>query len=101
MSARLSVVAVSVLCAILIRRATRFKQAEAVTVLWEVGCAVAVAFLVSSRSDLALFVVLLLPSIFYLVAPISFRWTFILGFGTSVPASASRWRHSMILPRSS
>ncbi|MGO4739346.1 putative bifunctional diguanylate cyclase/phosphodiesterase [Bosea sp. 2KB_26] len=81
--ARLSVVAVSILCAVLIRRATRFKQAEAVTVLWEVGCAVAVAFLVSSRSDLALFVVLLLPSIFYLVAPISFRWTFILGFCTS------------------
>ena len=81
--ARLCVVLVSLLCFALVRRAVRFEQAQAVTLLWEVTTAVAVAFLVSSRSDLALFVVLLLPSIFYLVAPTSFRFTLLMGAGAS------------------
>lgn len=82
--ARLMVVFASLVCLLLIRRAATFRQAEAVTLLWEGSVAVCVAFLVSSRSDLALFVVLLLPAIFYLVAPISFRWTLPFGVGTSV-----------------
>ncbi|MDP3407008.1 bifunctional diguanylate cyclase/phosphodiesterase [Bosea sp. (in: a-proteobacteria)] len=82
--ARLSVVAFSLLCVWLVARATTVARAEAVTVLWQATTAVAVAFLVSSRSDLALFVVLLLPSIFYLVAPTSFRFTLLMGIGTSV-----------------
>jgi len=82
--ARLGVVFVSLVCMLLIRRAASFRQAEAVTLLWEGFVAVGVAFLVSSRSDLALFVVMLLPSIFYLVAPISFRWTLLFGAATSV-----------------
>lgn len=81
--ARLVVVAASLLCFALVRKATRFGQAQAATIGWEVTTALAVAFLVSSRSDLALFVVLLLPSIFYLVAPTSFRWTMMLGLGCS------------------
>ena len=81
--ARLSVVFFSVVCFSLVRRAVRFEQAQAVTLLWEVTTAIAVAFLVSSRSDLALFVVLLLPSIFYLVAPTSFRFTLLTGVGVS------------------
>ncbi|WNJ89477.1 putative bifunctional diguanylate cyclase/phosphodiesterase [Bosea sp. 685] len=82
--ARLAVVAASLVCAGLIRRAVSFRQAERVTILWEVSCAVAVALIVSSRSELALFVVLLLPSIFYLVAPTSFRTTVVLGIGCSI-----------------
>lgn len=82
--ARLSVVFFSLVCFALVRRAARFEQAQAVTLLWEVTTAVAVAFLVSSRSDLALFVVLLLPSIFYLVAPTSFRFSLLMGVGASV-----------------
>ncbi len=82
--ARLCVVVVSLVCFALMRRAVRFEQAQAVTLLWEVTTAIAVAFLVSSRSDLALFVVLLLPSIFYLVAPTSFRFTLLMGCGASV-----------------
>ncbi|WP_181300632.1 EAL domain-containing protein [Bosea sp. 124] len=82
--ARLAVVLFSLLCFALVRRAARFGQAQAVTLLWEATTAVAVAFLVSSRSDLALFVVLLLPSIFYLVAPTSFRFTLLMGGGASV-----------------
>jgi diguanylate cyclase (GGDEF)-like protein len=82
--ARLSVVAFSLLCFLLVRRATGIGRALAATLLWEVTTAVAVAFLVSSRSDLALFVVLLLPSIFYLVAPTPFRFTLLMGVGASV-----------------
>lgn len=82
--ARLCVVFFSLLCFVLVRRAQRFEAAQAVTLLWEVTTAVAVAFLVSSRSDLALFVVLLLPSIFYLVAPTSFRFTLLMGCGASI-----------------
>lgn len=80
----LGVVFVSLVCMLLIRRVASFRQAEAVTLLWEGFVAIGVAFLVSSRSDLALFVVMLLPSIFYLVAPISFRWTLLFGAATSV-----------------
>lgn len=82
--ARLCVVAVSLLCFLLVRRATSVRRALAVTVLWEATTALAIAFLVSSRSDLALFVVLLLPSIFYLVAPTPFRLTLLIGVGTSL-----------------
>ena len=82
--ARLSVVMFSLLCFLMVRRTTDLGRALAATLLWEATTAVAVAFLVSSRSDLALFVVLLLPSIFYLVAPTPFRFTLLMGIGTSV-----------------
>lgn len=81
--ARLWVTAFSVLCFMLVRRATGFERAQAITLLWELSTAIGVAFLVSSRSDLALFAVLLVPSIFYLVAPTSFRFTLLMGAGAS------------------
>ncbi|PZU94535.1 MAG: GGDEF-domain containing protein [Chelatococcus sp.] len=77
--ARLFVVAASLLCLGLLSRVATFRQTDAVTALWEICTAVGVGLLVSSRSDLALFVVLFLPSIFYLVAPASFRITLSLG----------------------
>lgn len=81
--ARLVVVATSLLCYGLVRKATRFEEVQRILIGWEVATALAVALLVSSRSDLALFVVLMLPSIFYLVAPTAFRWTMTLGVGCS------------------
>lgn len=81
--ARLMVVFASLVCFALVRRASRFAQAQGVLIGWEVTTALMVALLVSSRSDLALFVVLMLPSIFYLVAPTTFRWTMTLGLGCS------------------
>lgn len=86
--ARLVVVGVSLLCWALCRKALSFRQAEAVMVLWQAATALAVAFLVSSRSDIALFVVMMLPSIFYLVVPTSFGWS-----PSAAPDAASRcWR---------
>lgn len=81
--ARLMVVFASLICFALVRRATLFAQAQAVLIGWEITTGLMVALLVSSRSDLALFVVMMLPSIFYLVAPTAFRWSMVLGVGCS------------------
>jgi signal transduction histidine kinase/FixJ family two-component response regulator len=82
--ARLAVVGVSLMCWWLLRNAVVFRAAETIMVLWQWVTGIGVAFLVSSRSDLALFVVLMLPSIFYLVVPTSFRWSTVSGLGCSV-----------------
>lgn len=82
--ARLLVVFASVVCALLVRKATQARQIERIVIGWEIAAALGIAALVSSRSDLALFVVMLLPAIFYLLIPTSFRWTLILGTGCSV-----------------
>ncbi|WP_210493811.1 putative bifunctional diguanylate cyclase/phosphodiesterase [Microvirga antarctica] len=82
--ARVGVVAVSILCVWLVRWATTFQHAQRLMLLWELATAIGVAFLVSSHSNLALFVVLLLPSIYYLVVPTSFRWTVTAGVTCSI-----------------
>jgi signal transduction histidine kinase/ActR/RegA family two-component response regulator len=82
--ARLAVVGISLACWAMIGKARTFGKAQAVLVLWQAVTALAIAFLVSSRSDLALLVVLMLPSIFYLVVPTSFRWTIVTGAGCSI-----------------
>lgn len=82
--ARALVVIISLICFWRIRRVTTFRSAQNSMLTWEFVTAIAVAFLVSSHSNLALFVVLLLPSIYYLVVPTSFRWTVISGIACSV-----------------
>lgn len=82
--ARVAVVIVSLACYWAIRQAATFRGAQKTMVVWELVTAVGVALLVSSHSNLALFVVLLLPSIFYLVVPTSFRWTVIAGMVCSI-----------------
>jgi diguanylate cyclase (GGDEF)-like protein/PAS domain S-box-containing protein len=82
--ARASVVMISLVCLALISRATSFARAERVMVLWQGVCGAGVGVLVSSHSEIALFVVIMLPSIFYLVVPTSFRWTMISGIGCSL-----------------
>lgn len=82
--ARLAVVAVSLLCLGLAQTAVSVRGIYLVSVLWQWVTAAGVAVLVSSRSDLALFVVLLLPMVFYLTVPLPFLWTLIGGVGASV-----------------
>ncbi|MBL8573260.1 MAG: EAL domain-containing protein [Hyphomicrobiaceae bacterium] len=77
--ARLSVIAVSVFCAGMVRGVVSIRQMPPILLVWETVTAIGVAFLVSSGSDLALFVALLLPTVFYLVVPTSFRLTLIMG----------------------
>ena len=81
--ARLAVVAVSLGCFLAALRPADFPRLQRLMLTWEGVTAVGVGFLVSSRSDLALFVVLMLPSIFYLVMPTAFRWTVAMGVGCS------------------
>ncbi|BBF68842.1 putative bifunctional diguanylate cyclase/phosphodiesterase [Sphingomonas bisphenolicum] len=71
--ARLAVVAGSLLCLALWRYTRSFSALERLCFLWQGITAIGVALLVSSRSDIALFVLVMLPLVFYLVVPTSFR----------------------------
>jgi diguanylate cyclase (GGDEF)-like protein/PAS domain S-box-containing protein len=82
--ARVVVVLIALLCFLALRRAATFRQAQLAMVAWEWINAAAVAVLVSSHSEIALFVILMLPSIYYLAVPTSFRWTLASGIGCSV-----------------
>ncbi|GBU16597.1 MULTISPECIES: EAL domain-containing protein [Methylobacterium] len=81
--ARLIVVFASIACFLLAARVSEFRVLQRIMLAWEAIATISIAFLVSSRSDIALFVVLLLPTLFMLVVPTSFRWTVIVAFGSS------------------
>lgn len=72
---RLVLIAFSLACLALVHRMASFGTLQRLMIAWQGVTASSVALLVSSHSEIALFVVLLLPMIFYLVVPISFRWT--------------------------
>jgi diguanylate cyclase (GGDEF)-like protein/PAS domain S-box-containing protein len=103
--ARVSVVLWSLACLWLCRRMTSFPAVERICFAWQVVTAIGVAFLVSSRSDIALFVLVMLPLVFYLVVPTSFRGNVGGGLGCGAalligylaPAPASRTMLGMIL----
>lgn len=75
--ARSAIILISLACLWLNGRCTSYKSAERIMLLWQWVTAPAVALLVSSHSEIALFVVLMLPLIYFLVVPTSFRWTLI------------------------
>lgn len=81
--ARIVVVVASLACLWAAWKAASFRRAEVSMIAWEWTTGAAVSVLVTSRSDLALLVVMMLPSIFYLAVPTSFRWTLISGIGCS------------------
>lgn len=71
--ARIAVILWSLYCLSLCRHMTSFTRVERICLAWQVVAAIGVAFLVSSRSDIAIFVLVMLPLVFYLVVPTSFR----------------------------
>ncbi|KKW93227.1 diguanylate cyclase [Sphingobium chungbukense] len=71
--ARTAVVLWSLVCLSLSRHMVNFRAVERICFAWQLVTAIGVAFLVSSRSDIAIFVLVMLPLIFYLVVPTSFR----------------------------
>lgn len=77
--ARAVVVAISLVCLALVYRAQNFQQMQRILILWQVVVSAGVGFLVLSHSAIALFVVILLPSIFYMVVPVTFRWKLTMG----------------------
>lgn len=82
--ARICVILWSLFCLSLCRRMTSFSAVERICFAWQVVTAVGVAFLVSSRSDIAVFVLVMLPLVFYLVVPTSFRGNVGGGLGCGV-----------------
>ncbi|WP_051092896.1 EAL domain-containing protein [Methylobacterium sp. 77] len=73
--ARLCVILVSGLCLIATRNIVSFGRLQAVMVTWELLVAGCVAVLCSSRSDIALIVLLLLPAMYMIVVPTRFVWS--------------------------
>ena len=71
--ARIVVILWSLACLSVSHRMTSFRAVERICFAWQAVIAVGVAFLVSSRSDIAVFVLVMLPLVFYLVVPTSFR----------------------------
>lgn len=103
--ARITVVLWSLYCLSLCRRMTSFRAVERICFAWQVVTAIGVAFLVSSRSDIAIFVLVMLPLVFYLVVPTSFRGNVGGGMGCGaalllgylLPAPASTTMLGMVL----
>lgn len=82
--ARGVVIAIAVIAYVGARRCRRFRELQAWMVSWEWVNAIAVGVLVTSQSEIALFVVIMLPSIYYLAVPTRFRWTALTGIGSSI-----------------
>lgn len=82
--ARAVVVAVSLACLFALRRCVTPSQAQRVIVTWEFVTALAVGFLVSSHSDVAIFAVIVLPAIYYLAVPTPFTSKLMSGIGCSI-----------------
>ncbi|MDZ7895150.1 MAG: EAL domain-containing protein [Sphingobium sp.] len=80
---RLTNIVVSTLCFLALGRMRSVSGVERVMVAWMGTTALGVATLVGSRGEGSLFIVLLLPMIYYLVVPVSFRWTLIGAMGCS------------------
>jgi diguanylate cyclase (GGDEF)-like protein/PAS domain S-box-containing protein len=103
--ARVVVVLWSLYCLSLCGRMTSFKAVERICFAWQVITAICVALLVSSRSDIAIFVLVMLPLVFYLVVPTSFRGNVGGGLGCGAalltgylaPAPASSTMLGMVL----
>lgn len=73
--ARLGIILVSILSLLATWNVASFGRLQVVMVTWEILVAGAVALLCSSRSDIALFVILLLPAIYMVVMPTRFLWS--------------------------
>ncbi|WP_157926093.1 MULTISPECIES: GGDEF domain-containing protein [Methylosinus] len=81
--ARCAVILVAIVAYFGSRRCVRFETLERWLICWQALTALGVGALVTSRSDIALFVVIMLPSIYYLVVPTAFVWTAMGGVGCS------------------
>lgn len=88
-SARAVIVVVSIICCRMATAVQNFRQFQILGIAWGVPCILASAVLVTPHSDAALFIIFILPIIFYLALPISFPWTVALGVCCSAATLAS------------
>lgn len=87
--ARLAVIAASLVALWLAPRMRDFRRLQRVLIAWEIATTIGVALLVSSRTDIALLVVAVLPALFLLVVPTTFRWAVSIGVGSFLVLLAS------------
>lgn len=73
--ARAGIILLSLASLLATWKVTGFGRLQVVMVTWEILVAGCVAVLCSSRSDIALFVMLLLPAIYMIVMPTRFLWS--------------------------
>jgi diguanylate cyclase (GGDEF)-like protein/PAS domain S-box-containing protein len=78
-AARLTVILASCVAVLAVRRTEDFPSLQRVMVVWQAVSALGVAYLCSTRSNIALFVLLMLPALYMLAVPTSFRWTVLSG----------------------
>jgi diguanylate cyclase (GGDEF)-like protein/PAS domain S-box-containing protein len=72
-----------------LQRVSTFRQFQFVCIVWTAPVIAASAILVSPHTDIALLVTFILPALFYLAIPVSFRWTLAFGFGSSAASLAA------------
>jgi diguanylate cyclase (GGDEF)-like protein/PAS domain S-box-containing protein len=89
LSVRCFVIAVSLAAIYSISQVRSFKKAELVIFAWALVTCPAVGVLIASHSNTALFVSIMLPSVCWLLLPISFRMVAGAGVFCSVVTSAS------------
>lgn len=83
-SARTAVIFWSLFCLWMARELRDFRAVIRIVALWQVVTAIGVGCLVTSRSDIAIFVMSLLPVVFYLVVPSNFLGNIGGGLGCSL-----------------
>ncbi len=81
--ARGVVIAIALVCLVLIGRCRSFAAAERVMLAWMWINGTAVGLLVTSQSDIAFFVVMMLPAVYWLAVPGSFAAVAASGIGCS------------------
>lgn len=82
--ARTVIVVVSLLCAMVVGKIRDFHRLQLVCAAWIFPVAVACAALVTPHTESALFITFVLPNIFFLALPMSFRGSLLAGIGSSV-----------------
>ncbi|MDB5690759.1 MAG: putative diguanylate cyclase [Sphingomonas bacterium] len=82
--ARLFVVAAAIVALIALYRYRTPAHRERVMIGWMLANGLGVGVLVSSHSDIAMFVLSMLPIVYYLAVPVSFGWRILGGAGCSL-----------------
>ncbi len=81
---RLGIIATAVAGVVALRVRQDADHVERVLVAWQWLTAIGGALLLRPGTDISLFVVVALPTVYYLAVPVSFRWSVLNGVGASL-----------------
>lgn len=88
-AARAVLVIMSLACLAAMTKVDSFRHLQIICIVWACPVIAASAILVSPHTDIALLVTFILPALYYLAIPVSFRWALAFGLGSSVAALAA------------